>query len=177
MSSEAAVLDALTIGNSAPGLTRVDSLVGQGYTCPHGTSFRQEGLVIKNEHQYKMTRNLAQELEESLAELVANEEYNALPKQAQKAHSSSLKRQLAQYQAELREYEALKSGQFDFDKLPEIAKIPKWLIQARIARGLDQEGLAKLLNLKKQQVQQYEATEYAAASLARLQQVAEVLLR
>jgi len=133
--------------------------------------------VIKNDHQYRMTRNLAQELEEALAGLSASKEYKASSKPVQKAHVSSLKRQLAQYHSEIKEYEILKAGKFNFEKLPEIAEIPKWLIQARIAKGLGQEDLARLLNLKKQQVQQYEATDYAAASLARLQQVAEVLMR
>jgi ribosome-binding protein aMBF1 (putative translation factor) len=133
--------------------------------------------MIKNEHQYRVTRNLTEELEEALARLSVSKEYKASSKPVQKAHASSLKRQLAQYQSEIKEYETLKTGKFNFEKLPEIAEIPKWLIQARIAKGLGQEDLAKLLNLKKQQVQQYEATDYAAASLARLQQVAEVLMR
>ena len=92
-------------------------------------------------------------------------------------NSHSSPSQLAQYQADIDDYQALKAGHFNFGKLPEIGEIPKWLIQARIARGLGQEELAKLLHLKKQQVQHYEATEYSAASLSRLMQVAEVLLR
>ncbi|MBZ0187422.1 MAG: helix-turn-helix domain-containing protein [Candidatus Obscuribacterales bacterium] len=51
----------------------------------------------------------------------------------------------------------------------------KWLIQARIARGLAQEDLAKLLNLKKQQIQSYEASDYASASLSRIMEIARML--
>lgn len=133
--------------------------------------------MIKNELQYKRTNALAIELKHSLENLRNNEEYSRLPKLAQKAHLASVKRQLAQLEEELEAYESLKNGQFDFSLLPSIEKIPIWLIQARIARGLGQEELARMINLKKQQIQQYEATEYASASLTRILQVAEALQR
>ncbi len=50
-------------------------------------------------------------------------------------------------------------------------QIATWLIKARIARGLRQEDLARLLKLQKQQIQHYEATDYAGASLRRLKQI------
>ena len=46
---------------------------------------------------------------------------------------------------------------------------------ARVARGLNQKTLAGRLGLKEQQIQRYEASEYASASLARIRSVAEVL--
>ncbi|MFQ5652267.1 MAG: helix-turn-helix transcriptional regulator [bacterium] len=49
------------------------------------------------------------------------------------------------------------------------------LIQARIARGLTQKELAQKLGLKEQQIQRYEANDYAKASLARLNQIIDVL--
>ncbi len=131
--------------------------------------------MIKNEHQYKVTKKLALELEDALSKLGHDRRFRALHPKAQKAHLSSLNAQLSQHLDELREYEALQAGKFDFEKLPSIEQIPAWLIQARIARGLRQEDLAKLLNLKKQQVQQYEATDYAAASLNRLNHVLAAL--
>ena len=48
------------------------------------------------------------------------------------------------------------------------------LIRARIAQGLSQKSLAGRLGLKEQQIQRYEASEYASASLARIRSVAEV---
>jgi len=131
--------------------------------------------MIKNEHQYKTTRKLAVELEVALATLPNNSEFKALPRLMQKAHSSSLKRQLAQHYNETREYELLKAGEFNFDKVPSFENIAIWLIQARIAKGLRQEDLARLLKLRKQQIQQYEATDYASASLHRLEQVFAIL--
>ncbi|MBZ0184682.1 MAG: helix-turn-helix domain-containing protein, partial [Candidatus Obscuribacterales bacterium] len=37
------------------------------------------------------------------------------------------------------------------------------------------EDLAKLLNLKKQQIQSYEASDYASASLSRIMEIARML--
>ena len=48
-------------------------------------------------------------------------------------------------------------------------------LRAQIARGLNQKTLAGRLGLKEQQIQRYEASEYASASLARIRSVAEVL--
>ena len=49
------------------------------------------------------------------------------------------------------------------------------MIQARIARGLTQKELAQKLGLKEQQIQRYEASSYAKASLARINQIIDVL--
>ena len=49
------------------------------------------------------------------------------------------------------------------------------LRQIRQKRGLSQRELAKRLGVPEQQVQRYEATLYAGASLQRLQEIAETL--
>ena len=49
------------------------------------------------------------------------------------------------------------------------------LIKARIALGMTQKDLAKRLKVKEPQIQQYEATNYARASLTRVEQVARIL--
>jgi HTH-type transcriptional regulator/antitoxin HigA len=50
------------------------------------------------------------------------------------------------------------------------------LIQARIARGLTQKELTQKMGLKEQQIQRYEASSYAKASLARINQIIKFLL-
>ena len=62
-----------------------------------------------------------------------------------------------------------KSVVFQFDELPQA------LIQGRIAAGLSQKELAARLGLKEQQIQRYEATDYASASLTRVCEVARSL--
>ncbi len=49
------------------------------------------------------------------------------------------------------------------------------MIRARIARGLTQKDLAKRLGIKEQQIQRYEETDYASASMARVNQVIKAL--
>lgn len=75
----------------------------------------------------------------------------------------------------MREYESLKSGDFEWNDLSVVTKLPVVLIKARIARGLSQRDLAERIGLKEQQIQRYEATDYSSANLARIMEVASVL--
>ena len=92
-----------------------------------------------------------------------------------KAQEDALRSQLADLRSELHEYESLTAGEFQFDGLEAVAGLPAVLIKARIAQGLSQKDLAERLGLKEQQVQRYEATDYASASLARIREVASAL--
>jgi HTH-type transcriptional regulator/antitoxin HigA len=83
--------------------------------------------------------------------------------------------QIADIERELAEYDLAKSGTFTFAESFSLSDLPKVLIQARIARGLSQTDLAHRLNMKPQQIQRYEATEYTSASLARLIEIAASL--
>jgi len=47
-------------------------------------------------------------------------------------------------------------------------ELPKALVQARIARGLTQKDLADRLGMDEQKIQDYEATDYQRARLARI---------
>ena len=71
----------------------------------------------------------------------------------------------------MREYESLKAGKFRWDSLSMVADLPLVLIKARIAGGLSQKDLAERVGLKEQQIQRYEATDYATANLARIKEV------
>ena len=79
---------------------------------------------------------------------------------------------MADLENELLEYESLKAGKFRLDSLKVVADLPSVLIKARIAQGLSQKELAERIGLKEQQIQRYEATDYASANLARIQEVA-----
>ena len=60
-------------------------------------------------------------------------------------------------------------------EVPSFEALPLALIKARIALGLSQKELAERLGLKEQQIQRYEATEYATASLKRVKAVINAL--
>ena len=49
------------------------------------------------------------------------------------------------------------------------------LVKARIARGMTHKDLADRLNLKEQQVQRWEANDFAGASIDSLKAVSEAL--
>ena len=91
------------------------------------------------------------------------------------AEIDALKSQIAEIEAELAEYRLLKSGQISFSKSYALEDLPQVLVQARIASGMSQTGLAEKLQMKPQQIQRYEATDYMGASLARLAEVSRVL--
>ena len=75
----------------------------------------------------------------------------------------------------MREYESLKAGGFQLDGLNVVSDLSILLIKARIAQGLSQKELAERIGVKEQQVQRYEATDYASASLTRIREVASAL--
>jgi DNA-binding XRE family transcriptional regulator len=87
----------------------------------------------------------------------------------------ALRSQAADLAAEVAEYELLRSGRLTTFEAPTLAELAGALVKARIARGWTQRQLADALGVAEQQVQRYEATGYASASLARLCAVAEAL--
>ena len=77
----------------------------------------------------------------------------------------------------LEEYEALTSNSSNQPMvltLHSLGELPTALIKARIATKLSQKALAERLGLKEQQIQRYEATEYASANLSRIIEVSEM---
>ena len=132
--------------------------------------------MIKNERQYRITKAQADRFSQTLRSL---EQSPAGSKGVHpliaKAQQDAVKSQLADLKSELREYESLKAGEFRLDQLNVVSVLPAVLIKARIAQGLSQKELAERIGLKEQQIQRYEATDYASASLARINEVARAL--
>ena len=134
--------------------------------------------MIKNERQYRITRAEAQKFEQSLANL----EQLASEKQEQpvlwQMQWDAISSQLSDLREELEEYEALTSATTDQSivlTFHSLSELPTALIKARIAAKLSQRALAERLGLKEQQIQRYEATEYASANLSRIIEVSETL--
>ena len=129
--------------------------------------------MIKNERQYKITKAQAARFSnalDSLRQRPRNDD--SLHPLIGKAQEDALSSQLADLEKDLSEYEALKAGEFQLDSLKVVADLPSILIKARIAQGLSQKELAERIGLKEQQIQRYEATDYASANLARIKEVA-----
>ena len=128
--------------------------------------------MIKNERQYRVTKTQAERFERTLAELRRGDrEEGDVHTLIAKAREEAVVSQLADLKSELREYESLKARKFEMDELQVVSDLPTMLIRARIARGLSQKDLAERIGLKEQQIQRYEATDYASASLSRIREV------
>lgn len=132
--------------------------------------------MIKNERQYRITKAQADKFEQALGRLAANPDTNnQLHPLVQKAQKDALASQFTDLKLELREYDALRSGERKILELTSFDELPRALIQARIALGFSQKTLADKLGIKEQQLQRYEATEYASASIERFKEVISVL--
>lgn len=133
--------------------------------------------MIKNERQYRITRSQADKFR---AALEAHEEQAKIDTKTHprklKIAGSSLRSQLETLEGELKEYEDLSSGSRGAPDLNYLGRVARDLIAARIAAGLTQAELAERLEMPAQQIQRYEATDYESASLARLLEIADVLL-
>ena len=133
--------------------------------------------MIKNERQYRITKNQADRFSQTLANLKRRSRETgagAHPLIA-KAQADALRSQLSDLEEQLREYESLKAGNFEIGDLNVVAELPTTLVKARISQGLSQKDLAERLRLKEQQIQRYEATDYASASLTRIKEVVSAL--
>ena len=132
--------------------------------------------MIKNERQYRITKAQAAQFSKTLASLGDRpREAGGVHPVIAKAREDAMTSQLADLEKELREYESLKVGELPLDELSVVADLPTALIKARIARGLSQKDLAQRLGLREQQIQRYEATDYASASLTRIKEVVGAL--
>lgn len=132
--------------------------------------------MIKNERQYLITKAQADRFSEALRNLnAAAADQSEFDPALLAVQQEALQSQLSDLEADIREYELLKAGDFAFEQLESIAELPKLLIRARIASGLSQQGLADRLGMKAQQIQRYEASDYASVSFARIRRVVSAL--
>lgn len=132
--------------------------------------------MIKNERQYRITKAQAKRFSQTLDSLrQGSGETDGVHPLVARAREDALKSQLADLEAKMREYDSLKSGKFPVNQLCVVAELSTALIKARIAQGLSQRDLAERLGLREQQIQRYEATDYASASLRRIREVVSAL--
>jgi HTH-type transcriptional regulator/antitoxin HigA len=91
------------------------------------------------------------------------------------ANKNAIESQLNELRFEIQEYEALKAGEIYITEVKNFKELPLILIRARIANGLKQSELAKMLDMKEQQIQRYESELYSSASLKTLLKIADLL--
>ena len=119
-------------------------------------------IVIRNSRQASVSRRKYQDL--TLAAISAEP--------GQRASLLSVAEDIA---AELREYDAIRSGDIDAFPLTSLDELGDALVKARLARGWTQRDLAEKLGVTEQMVQRDEARSYEHAGLARLAEIADIL--
>lgn len=130
--------------------------------------------MIRNDREYRITKAQATDFEKALAALDADTGSKVHPK-IRKAQSDAVRSQLTDLHAQIADYEALRDGRRGAVELSSLDELPRALIEGRIAAGLTQRELAGRLGVPEQQVQRYEATEYATTSFSRLVEVAKAV--
>ena len=133
--------------------------------------------MIKNEVQYKLTKTSVEGFEKRLNWLKANPEARGdLDPIIARAEEEALESRIEELNEELQDYNRTKAGHVDMGVLYSVDKIAGVLISARIAKGFTQRQLASMVGLKEQQIQRYEARDYANVDLSRVQEIARALI-
>ena len=102
-------------------------------------------------------------------------EDNENEKLRHQSYLGSLNGQLEELLEQVEEYENLKARKIHRLDCKSLEELPEALIKARIFRGLTQEQLAEILNVKEQQVQRDEANMYANSSFTKILKVQRAL--
>ncbi len=126
--------------------------------------------MIENQRQYHFTKTQLEGFKVTLANTLRGDQ-DSLEVQLMR---DAVQSEIDVLSAQLEAYEQLRRGEVSIELEP-LQGIAERLIQARVAVGLTQAQLAAALKLKPQQIQRYEASKYASASLARVLEVARVL--
>lgn len=129
--------------------------------------------MIENAQQYRITKAEAERFEQALAQ--ADEQGHDLDPRIKQAMREALESELQILKRQMEQYDRLRYRHFAVLQAATLRELPDALIRARIATGLTQKGLASRLGIAEQQIQRYEATRYASASLERIQAVADAL--
>ncbi|HEX3426398.1 MAG TPA: XRE family transcriptional regulator [Acidimicrobiales bacterium] len=129
--------------------------------------------MIKNERQYRVTRSQVDRFVTALEGLRSRS--TSGDELRDRLEVAAVQSQLEELRAEMEEYDSLRHGRAEVGRLESLDDLPRLLIRARISQGLTQRDLGERLGMQEQQVQRYEANDWATASLPRLIEVADAL--
>lgn len=132
--------------------------------------------MITNERQLQVSKARADEFQAAIDEFNGDEgAKEGLHPALQDAQRQALVSQRDELLAEIAAYARLRSGEVRSFTISSLSELPRALIDARIAAGLNQRDLAARLGLKEQQIQRYEAQRYEGASFTRIADVADAI--
>jgi len=128
--------------------------------------------MIKNGKQFQVTSEKLQEFRNALKIIEVKEDVNPILKEIQ---IKAITAQIEILEDDIREYSLLKAKKITNAIANSLNDLPQLLIKGRIVKGWSHSDLAERLNLKAQQIQRYEASNYETASLARIIAIASEL--
>ena len=131
--------------------------------------------MIKNDHQFGITKTQARRFEEALFSARAKEVPEGTDPLIWRAYIDGMESQLSTLRRQMDEYELLKSGKVDRIEVASLDELPLGIIKARIARGLTHQELANRIGVKPQQIQRWENSDYEAAGFNNLIKIADAL--
>lgn len=131
-----------------------------------------ERLII-TENAYRESKKMIAGWEEGIRKLQEERRREGLTQKEIERLTLANSHRPMKIQAEIKEYEAIKRGQFEMTC--NFENIGQQLIRFRIWKGLSQSELAERLGVTPQQVSKDERNGYARASSEKIHQVLEAL--
>lgn len=131
------------------------------------------GRLIITENAYRESKKMIAGWEETIRKLQEEWRKEGLTQEEIECLTLASSHWSMKVQAEIKEYEAIKRGEFDMTC--NFENIGLQLIRFRIWKGLSQSELAERLGVTPQQVSKDERNGYARASSEKIRQVLEAL--
>lgn len=118
--------------------------------------------MIKSEQQKNRTLKMIEDYNNQLNTL---DEYSR----------GSLLSLIGTLEQEVEEYEKLKKGIYELPQNITFVELLQSISKIRISKGLSQQDLANMLGITKQQLNRYEEHNYQNVSIAKINEILEVL--
>jgi len=128
---------------------------------------------IRNDWTYRRGRASLRSLREELVD--ARSSTQRVLDQDEQVRLDEMQAQVIALALAIAGYESLRGAGGMFVEMEDLRDLGPTLVKARVAKGWSQEKLAQAMDMPKQQIQRYEAAEYASASLHRLIELVDVL--
>ena len=120
--------------------------------------------MIQNEKQYKITKKRISEVDDAIKKVYASGKIDL----KRQAYLNGLLHIQNQMKIEIQDFEKLQKNGISLKRKIAIADFPDILIQYKISKKLSQKDFSAILGIKEQQLQRYEAEQYASVSFKRL---------
>ena len=130
--------------------------------------------MIYTDHQYRVTTDAANKFRMAIEEMKKFPKAKSSDKNLHQLQLKGLKLKLGDLENELAEYDKITSTDSK-SEISSLQEIGIGLVKARIKIGIDQETLAKRLNMNVKEIISHEDEFYSAISVVDIRNIAEIL--